>query len=70
MANPPVTLRLRPVMIAYLEDLSRIGPYGKGKAGVIRRFVETGVRLAIERSVIQKRDGADFGEEFNEEDDA
>jgi hypothetical protein len=31
MANPPVTVRLRPVMIAYLEELGRIGPYGKGK---------------------------------------
>jgi hypothetical protein len=67
MANPPVTIRLRPVMIAYLDDLGRIGPYGKGRAGVIRRFVETGIRLAIERSVIQKRDGGDFGEDFADE---
>ncbi len=70
MANPPVTIRLRPVMIAYLDDLGRIGPYGKGKAGVIRRFVEAGIRVAIERGVIAKRDGADFGEDLTEDDEA
>ena len=69
MANPPVTIRLRPVMVAYLDDLGEIGPYGKGKAGVIRRFVENGVRRAIERKVIERRDGAEFGEVFDEEDD-
>jgi hypothetical protein len=69
MANPPVTIRLRPVMIAYLDDLGRIGPYGRGRAGVIRRFVENGVRLAIERRTIEKRDGADFGEELAEEEE-
>jgi len=69
MANPPVTIRLRPVMIAYLDDLGRIGPYGKGRAGVIRRFVETGVRVAIERSVIAKWDGAEFGEDLTDEEE-
>jgi hypothetical protein len=69
MANPPVTVRLRPVMVAYLDELGRIGPYGKGKAGVIRRFVENGVRRAIERRVIEKRDGADFGEDFADEEE-
>jgi hypothetical protein len=69
MANPPVTVRLRPIMVAYLDELGRIGPYGKGKAGVIRRFVENGVRRAIERQVIEKRDGADFGEDFADEED-
>jgi hypothetical protein len=56
-------------MIAYLDDLGRIGPYGKGRAGVIRRFVENGVKQALERHVIDKRDGAEFGETFGEEDE-
>jgi hypothetical protein len=57
------------VMIAYLDDLGRIGPYGKDRAGVIRRFVEAGVRVAIERAVIAKRDGADFGEDLTDQDE-
>ena len=69
MANPPVTIRLRPVMIAYLDDLGRIGPYGKGRAGVIRRFVENGVKQALERHAIDKRDGSDFGETFGEDEE-
>jgi hypothetical protein len=69
MANPPVTIRLRPVIVAYLEDLGRIGAYGKGKAGVIRRFIENGVAHAIERGVVEKRDAADFGERLEDEED-
>jgi hypothetical protein len=69
MANPPVTIRLRPVMVAYLEDLGRIGPYGKGRAGVIRRFIENGIQRAIERKVIEKRDAVDFGEALEDEEE-
>jgi hypothetical protein len=42
---------------------------GREKAGVIRRFVENGVRLAIERRVIEKRDVADFGADLADEED-
>jgi hypothetical protein len=69
MANPPVTIRLRPVEVAYLEDLSRIGGWGKGKAAVARRFVEAGIRQVLRSRIIEKRDGTEFGEEFPEEDD-
>jgi hypothetical protein len=69
MANPPVTIRLRPVIVAYLDDLGRIGAYGKGRAGVIRRFIENGIAHAIEREVIEKRDAADFGERPKDDED-
>ncbi|HEV2301363.1 MAG TPA: hypothetical protein VGR91_07315 [Stellaceae bacterium] len=69
MANPPITIRLRPVEIAYLDDLSRIGGWGKGRASVVRRFTETGIRQALKAKVIEKRDGGDFGETFPEDDD-
>ena len=69
MANPPVTIRLRPVIIAYLEELGRIGPYGKGRSGVIRRYIENGIARAIERKVIKKRDAVDFGEAPDEDEE-
>jgi hypothetical protein len=56
-------------MVAYLDELGRIGPYGKGRAGVIRRFVENGVPQAIERDVIEKRDAADFGEDLGDDEE-
>jgi hypothetical protein len=70
-ANPPETVRLRPVIAAYLKDLAAIGCYGKGKAGVMRRFIENGIARAVERGVIAKRDAVDFGEtaETDEEED-
>jgi len=69
-ANPVVTLRLRPIIIAYINDLARVGSYGKGRSGVIRRFVENGVTHAVERGVIGKRDATEFGESPEDEDDA
>lgn len=68
--NPPETVRLRPVIAEYLKDLAAIGAYGKGKAGVMRRFIENGIAHAIERGVIAKRDAAAFGEGPEDEDDA
>jgi len=70
-ANPPETVRLRPVISAYLKDLAAIGCYGKGKAGVMRRFIENGIARAVERGLIEKRDAANFGEApEDDEDDA
>ncbi len=40
MANTPVQVRLRPIVLAYLDELDRIGGYGKGRVGVIKRFIE------------------------------
>lgn len=68
-SNKPVQVRLRPVIIAYLDELDRIGGYGKGRPGVIRRFVENGIAHAIQRKVLEKKNAADFGETTDEEDD-
>ncbi|MGH9811070.1 MAG: hypothetical protein ACRD9W_28145 [Terriglobia bacterium] len=48
--------------------MAKLGPYGKGKAGVMRRFIENGIKEAIEKQVIAKRDIAEFGG-ADEEDD-
>jgi hypothetical protein len=58
----PTTVRLRPVIIAYMDELASIGGYGKGRSGVIRRFIENGIIRAIEKKVIEKKNAADFGE--------
>ena len=68
-ANPKETVRLRPVISAYLEELALTGAYGKGKAGVMRRFIENGIVRAIERKVIEKKNATDFGEAADPEDD-
>lgn len=70
MASNPVTpVRLRPVIVAYLDELAVIGGYGKGRSGVMRRFIENGIVRAIERKVIDKKDAADFGETSDDEED-
>ena len=43
-----------------------MGAYGKGRAGVMRRFIENGIARAIERNVIEKKSAADFGEKLDE----
>jgi len=70
MATNPVTpVRLRPIIIAYLDELARVGTYGKGRSGVMRRFIEDGIARTIERKVIEKRDAADFGERPDDEEE-
>jgi hypothetical protein len=56
-------------MHAYLRELVRIGAYGKGKAGVMRRFIENGITQAIEAGVITPKNVEDFGESVDEEED-
>jgi hypothetical protein len=67
--RPVITMRMRPVIVAYVDELAKIGGYGKGRSGVIRRFVENGIVRAIERHVIEKKDAANFGESAADEDD-
>ena len=61
--SPKADLRLSPIMHAYLDDLAQIGAYGKGKSGVMRRFIENGIKDALEKNVIKTRDVADFDDE-------
>jgi hypothetical protein len=62
MASKPIPVRLRPVVVAYIDELERIGGYGEGRSGVIRRFIENGIAREIKRNVIPKKNAADFGE--------
>jgi len=68
-SNKPIPVRLRPVIVAYLDELDRIGGYGKGHAGVIRRFVENGIARAIQRKVLEKKNAKDFGETDDEDEE-
>jgi hypothetical protein len=60
MANPKAECRLEPIDIAYLNDLAKLGGYGKGRAGVIKRFIQNGIVEALEKGVIAKRSVDDF----------
>jgi hypothetical protein len=48
--------------------LAKLGAYGDGISGVIRRFIENGIQAALEKHVIAPRDIADFGEPSQDED--
>jgi len=67
--NQKASTRLRPIMHAYLIDLAKVGAYGKGKAGVMRHFIESGIVAALQGQVIPKRDVRDFGESVEEEEE-
>jgi hypothetical protein len=41
MANPKADLRLPPILHAYLEDLAKLGVYGRGKVGMAERLERT-----------------------------
>ena len=64
------TVRLSHTVQAYLEDLAKVGAYGKGKAGVMRRFIENGIMAALQGGVINKRDIRDLGESPDEDETA
>jgi len=65
--TPKASVRLRPTVHAYLGDLVKVGAYGRGKADVMRRFIENGIARALEAGVIQRRDIRDLNEEPDEE---
>jgi hypothetical protein len=65
--NPHASTRLRPIMHAYLRELARVGCYGKGKAGVMRRFIENGIAQALEAGVIAPKNIEDFGERIEDD---
>lgn len=60
-------LRLSPVTKAYIKELARIGIYGKGESGVMRSFIEAGIRRALENKVIAAKSVDDFTDDESEE---
>lgn len=62
-ANPKIEFRLPPIMHSYLEELSGLGAYGKGAAGVAKRFVEQGIAAALEKKVILPKNVKDFDDD-------
>jgi hypothetical protein len=65
-ANRKAECRLSEINHAYLKDLTKLGAYGDGISGVIRQFIENGIREALEKKVIAPRTVADFGESSSE----
>jgi hypothetical protein len=49
--------------------LARLGAYGKGKSGVMRRFIESGIKEALEKQVIPKRSIEEFGGSISDDDE-
>jgi predicted DNA-binding protein len=68
-STPKTSVRLPPIVQAYLDDLAKLGAYGKGRSGVMRRFIENGVKDAIEKKVIAPRDVSEFDDGAGEGDD-
>ena len=68
MAKQKEQLRLEPIDVAYLKDLARIG-YGKGKSGVMRRFILNGITAALEAKVIPARTVEEFGGSVEDDED-
>jgi len=69
MAKGKEQVRLEPIDVAYLKDLARIG-YGRGKSGVMRRFILNGITAALEAKVIPPRTVEEFGGSVDDEEDA
>jgi hypothetical protein len=68
MAKDKQQVRLEPIDVAYLIDLARIG-YGKGKSGVMRRFILNGISQALEAKVIPARSVEEFGGSVDDDDE-
>ena len=59
--NPRVEFRLHRMNHAYLADLLNDGTYGGTKTEIARRFVEEGIRKALNEGRIAKRDIGEYG---------
>ncbi len=68
--SKPILLRLRPVLVAYLDELDRVGGFGKGRAAIVRRFVENGILREIRRGTIAKKNAGDLGESIGSDEEA
>lgn len=61
-------VRVRPITRAYLDELRDTGAYGTSRADVMRRFIENGIRRALEAGVIPRKHIRDFGETPQDDD--
>lgn len=68
-ANRKAECRLSEINHAYLKDLAKLGAYGDGISGVMRRLIENGIQDALEKRVIEPRNVADFGDSSLEGED-
>ena len=59
-ATPPAQLRLPPILQDYVDDLLKEGTYGDSKSDVMRRFIDEGIRRALNEGRIAKRNPADY----------
>jgi hypothetical protein len=68
--NKPIQLRLRPVVVAYIDELDRLGGFGTGRAGVARRFIENGIAEALASKILAPKNAADLEPETENDDDS
>ena len=59
-ATPPAQLRLPPMLQDYVDDLVKETTYGDSKSEVMRRFIDEGIRQALNEGRIAKRNPADY----------
>jgi hypothetical protein len=46
--------------MVYLDDLVKVGAYGKDTTAVVRRFIEDGILDALKAGIIEMRDAEAF----------
>lgn len=56
-------------MLAYVDELSRIRGYGKGRSGVIKRVVENGIARELRRNILKQKNADDMAEKEAASDD-
>lgn len=52
MRNAPAQLRLSPILHAYLDELVKVGVFGKDKSAVMRRFIAVAAQSAKSQSLL------------------
>lgn len=67
MAGKQINLRLRPVVLAYLDELDRIGGFGDGRTAIVRRFVENAIATLISEGMLEKKSALEFGEKIGDD---
>jgi hypothetical protein len=61
MENRAIPLRLSPILHAYLDELVKVGLFGKDRSAVMRRFIEEGIQRAMAANAIRAKSVDEFG---------